>query len=253
MKRIVAPLLVALFVLSAMPVANAASGRAVNIDLAVSDISVSYPDSVNESLYKMFSSNYPIIGFNKPESLYVTDGVVGVEINLNIVIDNLGTVQSGFVDVEVLVLHNEYTRFELLNTSKATSPITGSSSGSVDILWTPYYSGNHTLLITVSNTNGDDDPSNNLKSRHMTIAHSYDNCVDMSAWTSTGDWIVNSDTFISQSNSFHIGNGQYSTYSPLTTSTLTSPVLNLADDTPTHNAAIGYSFFYTGAAGSGTR
>ena len=85
----------------------------------------------------MFSSNYPII--NKPESLYVTDGVVGVEINLNIVIDNLGTVQSGFVDVEVLVLHNEYTRFELLNTSKATSPITGSSSGSVDILWTPYY------------------------------------------------------------------------------------------------------------------
>ena len=251
MKRIVAPLLVALFVLSAMPVANAASGRAVNIDLAVSDISVSYPDSVNESLYKMFSSNYPIIGFNKPESLYVTDGVVGVEINLNIVIDNLGTVQSGFVDVEVLVLHNEYTRFELLNTSKATSPITGSSSGSVDILWTPYYSGNHTLLITVSNTNGDDDPSNNLKSRHMTIAHSYDNCVDMSAWTSTGDWIVNSDTFISQSNSFHIGNGQYSTYSPLTTSTLTSPVLNLADDTPTHNAAIGYSFFYTGAAGSG--
>ena len=79
------------------------------------------------------------------QKAYVTDGVVGVEINLNIVIDNLGTVQSGFVDVEVLVLHNEYTRFELLNTSKATSPITGSSSGSVDICGHPTILKPHAL------------------------------------------------------------------------------------------------------------
>ena len=66
--------------------------------------------------------------------LYVTDGVVGVELNLNIVIENLGTVQSGYVDVEIMVLHNEYTRFELLNTTRGMSPISGSSSSSLDVL-----------------------------------------------------------------------------------------------------------------------
>jgi hypothetical protein len=76
------------------------SGRSVNVDLDVKDISITYPDNTNRSLYQMFSSNYPIIGFDKSENLYVTDGVVGVEMNINIEIENLGTVQSGFVDVE---------------------------------------------------------------------------------------------------------------------------------------------------------
>ena len=234
-----------------MPVVTATSGRAVNVDLDVTDISITYPDSTNQSLYQMFSSNYPIPNFNKPEMLYVTDGVVGVEMNINIVIENLGTVQSGFVDVDVLVLHNEYSRFELLNTTKGMSPISGSSSSSMDILWTPYYSGNHTLVISVTNTLGDDDSSNNQQSRHMTVAYHYDNCVDMSQWTASGEWQVNSDAFISQSSSFHVGNGQFSTYSALTTSTLTSPTFNVADDVSGHNAAIGYSFFYTGGAGAG--
>ena len=251
MRRIVPIILIALLLPSLMPMANAATSRAVNIDLDITDISITYPDSVNQSLYQMFSSNYPIASFNKPENLYVTDGVIGVEMNINIVIENLGTVQSGFVDVDVFVLHNEYTRFELLNTSSGLSPIPGSSSASLDILWTPHYTGNHTLQIAVSNTNGDDDQSNNQHSRHLTIAYLYDNCVDMSQWTISGDWKVNSDAYISQSNSFHVGNGQFSTYSSSTTSTLTSPVFNVADDVNGHNAAIGYSFFYTGGAGAG--
>ena len=251
MKRIVSILLIALLAPTLLPMANATTGRAVNIDLDVGDISISYPDSVNQSLYQMFSSNYPITSFNKPANLYVTDGVVGVEMNINVVIDNIGTVQSGFVDIEVLVLHNEYTHFELLNDSKAISPIPGSSSGSADILWTPYYSGNHTLQIKVTNTNGDDDSTNNQQSRHMTVAYLYDNCIDMSQWTSTGEWSVNSDAYVSQSNSFHVGNGQFSTYSSSLTSTLTSPTFNVADDLTGHNDAIGYSFFYTGGGGSG--
>ena len=251
MRRIVPIILIALLLPSIMPMANAATGRAVNIDLDITDISITYPDSVNQSLYQMFSSNYPIVSFNKPENLYVTDGVLGVEMNINIMIENLGTVQSGYVDVDVFILHNEYTRFELLNTTTGLSSIPGSSSSSVDILWTPHYTGNHTLQITVSNTNGDDDQSNNQQSRHLTIAYLYDNCVDMSQWTTSGDWKVNSDAYISQSNSFHVGNGQFSTYTSSSTSTLTSPVFNVADDTNGHNAAIGYSFFYTGGAGTG--
>ena len=251
MSRIIPIVLIALLLPSFLPMTTATTGRAVNIDLDVADISITYPDSTNQSLYQMFSSNYPISSFNKPENLYVTDGVIGVEMNINIVIDNIGTVQSGFIDVVVLVLHNEYTRFELLNDTKTLSPISGSSSGSLDVLWTPYYSGNHTLQIIVSNTNGDDDTSNNQLSRHLTVAYLYDNCVDMSQWTSSGEWSVNSDAFISQSNSFHVGNGQLSTYSSSQSSVLTSPTFNLADDINNHNAAIGYSFFYTGGAGAG--
>ena len=251
MKRVAPILIIALLLSSCLPMTSGTSGRAVNVDLDVTDISITYPDSTNQSLYQMFSSNYPIPGFNKPEMLYVTDGVVGVEMNINIVIENLGTVQSGFVDVEILVLHNEYTRFELLNTTRGISPISGSSSASLDVLWTPYYSGNHTLSISVSNSVGDDDTSNNQQSRHMTVAYYYDNCVDLSQWTTTGEWKINSEAYISQSSAFHVGNGQYSTYSSMTTSTLTSPVFNMADDVSGHNAAIGYSFFYTGGAGSG--
>ena len=199
----------------------------------------------------MFSSNYPIPEFNKPENLYVTDGVVNVEMNINVVIENLGTAQSGFVDIELLVLHNEYARFELLNESRTLSPIAGTSSASIDVLWTPNYAGNHTLQITVSNTNGDDDVTNNQQTRHLTVAYLYDNCIDMSQWTTSGEWTVNSDAFISQSNSFHVGNGQFSTYSNSQISTLTSPTFNVADDVSGHNSAIGYSFFYTGGAGAG--
>ena len=251
MRPIIPIVLIALLIPSVSPMVVATSGRAVNIDLDVTDISMTYPDSVNNSLYKMFSSNYPIPEFNKPENLYVTDGVVNVEMNINVVIENLGTAQSGFVDVELLVLHNEYARFELLNESRTLSPISGTSSASIDVLWTPNYAGNHTLQITVSNTNGDDDVTNNQQTRHLTVAYLYDNCIDMSQWTTSGEWTVNSDAFISQSNSFHVGNGQFSTYSNSQISTLTSPTFNVADDVSGHNSAIGYSFFYTGGAGAG--
>ena len=251
MGRLLPVLIIALLLPSFPNAVSADSGRSVNVDLDVVDISISYPDNANRSLYEMFSSNYPIANFNKPESLYVTDGVIGVEMNLNIVVENLGTSQSGFIDIEVIVLHNEYTRFELLNTTRGMSPIAGSSSASIDILWTPYYSGNHTLAIEVSNAVGDDNQANNQQSRHLTVAYLYDNCVDLSQWTSTGDWKINSDVSISQNSAFHVGNGQFSTYSSSSTSTLTSPAFNVADDVSGHNSAIGYSFFYTGGAGSG--
>ena len=70
-----------------------------------------------------------------------------------------------------------------------------------------YYSGNHTLSISVSNSIGDDDTSNNQQSRHMTVAYYYDNCVDLSQWTTTGEWKTNSEAYISQSSAFHVGNG----------------------------------------------
>ena len=156
MRRLLPLLVLTLLIPSYTFVVIGDSGRSVNVDLDVDEISITYPDSTNRSLYQMFSSNYPIIGFDKSESLYVTDGVVGVEMNINIEIKNLGTVQSGYVDVVVMVLHNEYTRFELLNTTRGMSPIPGSSSSSIDILWTPYYSGNHTFCLLYTSDAADE-------------------------------------------------------------------------------------------------
>ena len=251
MKKFVQFFIVALLLSHCIPVTSGSGVKANNIDLYVNEISMKYPDPVNESLYKMFSSNHPITNFDRPANLYVTDGVIGVETEINVSIGNIGTSVSGTVDVQVLVLHNEYKRFELLNTTVTTNPIQPSSNQYILIRWTPYYSGNHTITAHVNNTIGDDNIGNNQLSRHLTIAKIYDNCIDISQWSVSGEWRSSSDAFVSQSSAFHIGNGQFSNYSPLQTSTLTSPILNLADDLSNHNAAIGYSFFYTGGLGPG--
>lgn len=251
MKKCVQFFIVALLLSHCIPATSGSGVKANNIDLYVEQISMNYPDPANESLYKMFSSNHPIANFDRPANLYVTDGVVGVESEINVSIGNIGTSVSGSVDVQILILHNEYKRFELLNTTVASNPIQPSSSQFILVRWTPYYSGNHTIIASVTNTIGDDDNANNQLSRHLTVARIYDNCVDISQWSVSGEWSTSSDAFVSQSSAFHMGNGQFSSYSPLQTSTLTSPVLNLADDLINHNAAIGYSFFYTGGIGSG--
>ena len=49
--------------------------RATGIDLSVSDISYSYPNFADQQKYQMFSSNYPIFSFNRPELLFVVDAV----------------------------------------------------------------------------------------------------------------------------------------------------------------------------------
>ena len=75
--RKIAAIILAILILPSLVQADSTSGRAVNVDLTVGDISITYQDSTNRSKYQMFSSNYPIVGFNKPQNLYVTDGVLG--------------------------------------------------------------------------------------------------------------------------------------------------------------------------------
>ena len=94
---------------------NQTSGRASGIDIKVDSVSLSYTNSGDESKYRMFSSNYPIFGFNRPAELYTVDTVAGVPINLQVSISNSGTTDSGNFPVRVKVLHNDYERFELFN------------------------------------------------------------------------------------------------------------------------------------------
>ena len=57
MSRVVPLALITLLLSSCLPMVTATNGRAVNVDLDVTDISITYPDSTNQSLYQMFSSN----------------------------------------------------------------------------------------------------------------------------------------------------------------------------------------------------
>ena len=45
------------------------------VDLTATDISITYSNPSDESQYKMFSSNHPIIGFDRPKDLYAVDTV----------------------------------------------------------------------------------------------------------------------------------------------------------------------------------
>ena len=67
------------------------SARATGVDLSVTNSSYSYANSGDEDKYRMFSSNFPILGFDKPYELYVVDTMVNVPISANIVVKNFGT------------------------------------------------------------------------------------------------------------------------------------------------------------------
>ena len=72
---------------------NSAS-RSTNIDISVTDISFSYTSTVDSDKYKMFSSNYPILNFNRPEQLFVIDAMVNVPIEIQVTVNNFGTSSS---------------------------------------------------------------------------------------------------------------------------------------------------------------
>lgn len=228
---------------------EAASGRA-GVDVYVSDIDITYTNSADENKYRMFSSNYPISGFNRPENLFVTDGVLGVEMTVSITASNSGTSDSSSFTAEVVIFHDEYTEFELHNTSFTFPNVPASGSSTTSFAWTPDYSGNHTMEIRLQNVN-DDVYSNNIKSRHMTVVYHYDNCDDLSQWSQGTGWSSNSDAFISTGTACHVGNGQSSTYGSSWSTSLDMPSMNFADLATNPTRVIGLSFFYTGSIQSG--
>lgn len=223
-----------------------AEGRSAGVDLTVTDTSFAYTTPSDEGKFRMFSSNHPIPGFNRPASLFVIDAMVNVPIELSVTVTNLGTVASQRSDVRLIVLHDEYDRFEILNSTEPLNPVSGGSSGVVSFTVTPTYAGNHSLEVHVLQTTTDDNPSNDVYRNRMTVGAFYWNCDTLTNWTATGEWGLNSDTSISMGSSCHAGNGEGSTYGANTVSRLTTPMLDLSDGLRTGTRTMGLSFFYTG-------
>ena len=228
-----------------------AYGRATGVDVTISDVSFSYTTAGDEEQYRMFSSNYPVLGFNRPAELYVVDAVIDVPIQVDIMVENLGTAASGTIDVNLKVLHNEYALFEMVNVTVQMNSINGGNSNSVSQVFTPTYSGNHTLMVRSTSTILDDNPQNDQKIRSFTVASSYLNCDDLTGWSVGTQWGLSSDSALSMGSSCHVGNGQYSTYSDNLVTSLVTPVMDMSDAVSNPTRTNGLSFYYTGSVQTG--
>ena len=219
------------------------------VDVRVVSATVEYTDAVDESLYKMFSSNHPVAGFNRPAELFVIDAMVNSSATLTITVENTGTNPSGVIDINVRLLHNDYAYFEFANTTVQMASLAGSGSNTVEVDVTPTYSGNHTLSIAASSSISDDNPNNDVKTQSFTVGHTYFNCDSSSQWTLSSGWMFSQDvyTYMSQGQSCHAGNGQFSSYNNNQYAVMTTPIMDMSDALQNPSRTNGLSFFYTGS------
>ena len=223
------------------------SSPTTGVDVRVLGATVEYTNSADESKYKMFSSNHPIFGFDRPQELFVIDGMVNVSATLTVTVENLGTNPSGVIDVNVVLLHDEYTYFEISNSTVQMASLAGGTNNTVTVNILPSYAGNHTLQITSTSTVADDNPGNDVRNQPFTVGYDYFNCDSTTLWTLGSGWQISTDTSISQGRSCHAGNGQFSNYNNNALSSMTTPVMDLSDAIANPSRTSGLSFFYTGS------
>ncbi len=229
------------------PVMSNSPSNPTGVDVTVTGVTVAYTSSADAAKFKMFSSNHPIIGFNRPAELYVIDGMLNVSSTLTITVENIGVASSGVIDINVLLLHNEYTYFEFVNSSVQMSTLGGGDSNTASVSITPSYAGNHTLVVRATSTVSDDVPANDALSEGFTVGYDYFNCDSSTAWTFGSGWGMSTDTSISQGRSCHAGNGQSSSYNNNMLASLTTPIMDLSDAISNPSRTNGLSFFYTGS------
>jgi len=225
------------------------SSKNSGVDLTATDVSIRYSNPSDESQYKMFSSNHPILGFDRPENLYVVDTVNSTPMDIEVTVRNEGSTASGIITVQMLILHNEYERFELANRTVTMNSLASNGQGTATF-HNVYvnYSGNHTLVVTPSFQGVDDNPTNDALNRHYTVAHYYFTCTSLVGWNAGTYWGTNTDTALSMGQSCHIGQGQSGAYTNNLQTSLMTPIWDMSDIVPNPTRTNGLTFFYTGSA-----
>ncbi|MBR68600.1 MAG: hypothetical protein CMA86_03715 [Euryarchaeota archaeon] len=218
------------------------------VDVTVEGYTVAYTNNADADSYRMFSSNDPGIFFNRPAELYVIDGMVNVSVTITATVENIGTASSGVIDVRVVLLHNEYSSFEIVNQTVQMASLNGGSSNTASVNIVPSYAGNHTIVVSATSTVSDDVPSNDAYSKGFTVGYAYFNCDSSAAWSFGSGWSMSTDTSISKGLSCHVGNGQFSSYTNNMQASLTTPIMDLSDAINNPTRTNGLSFFYTGSA-----
>ena len=219
------------------------------VDLTATDVSISYSNPSDESQYKMFSSNHPILGFDRPKNLYVVDSVNATPMDIEVTVRNDGSTASGIITVNLLILHNEYERFELANRSVTMNSLASSGQGTATF-YNVYvnYSGNHSLVITPTFQGIDYDNSNDVLNRHYTVAAMYFTCTSLVGWNAGPYWGTSTDTALSMGQSCHIGQGQSGNYGNNLQTDLMTPIMDMSDIVTNPTRTNGLTFFYTGSA-----
>lgn len=227
----------------------APSSKSSGVDLSATDVSIRYSYPSDESQYKMFSSNHPIIGFDRPKNLYVVDSVNSTPMDIEVTVRNDGSVASGIITVNLLILHNEYERFELANRSVTMNSLASNGQGTATF-YDVYvnYSGNHSLVITPSFQGVDDDSTNDVLNRHYTVATMYFTCTSLVGWNAGTYWGTNTDTALSMGQSCHVGQGQTGNYANNLQTDLMTPIMDMSDIVANPTRTNGLTFFYTGSA-----
>ena len=199
-----ATLLVTLLLVSLIPSVHATQGRA-GPDIVPTSAYVSYVSSTDHSNHAALSSQDPsAIGLGRSADLWIIDGMLGLQQEIEVTVENQGDSAAGSFDVDVEILHDEYTDFILHSYRGTVSSLGAGSSSTVTTTWTPDYSGNHTIRVTSLLAN-DANPNNDMGTRSLTIGNLYERAEAAGSWALGNNWYVSDEASLSGSNSFHVG------------------------------------------------
>ena len=246
-----ASLLVFLLLFSIIPATQATQGRS-GPDITPTAAVVSYVSSTDHSNHAALSSQDPSsIGMNRPPNLWIVDGMLGLSQRIEVTVENQGNSAAGSFDVDIEILHDEYTDFVLHSYRGAVNSLAAGSSASITTTWTPDYSGNHPIRIT-SLLSNDADTNNDVGTRSLTIGNLYDRAEASGTWTLGNNWYVSDEASLSGSFSFHVGGATSSSnYGNNWDTSLISAIMDTSDAHPSPTRGIGLGFFYTGSSWSG--
>jgi len=246
-----ATLLVTLLLVSLIPTVHATQGRA-GPDIAPTSAYVSYVSSTDHSNHAALSSQDPsAIGLGRSADLWIIDGMLGLPQEIEVTVENLGDSAAGSFDVDVEILHDEYSDFILHSYRGTVSSLAAGSSSTVTTTWTPDYSGNHTIRVT-SLLSNDANTNNDIGTRSLTIGNLYERAEAAGSWALGNNWYVSDEASLSSSNSFHVGGSTSSSnYGNNWDTSLTSATMDTSDAHPSPTRGIGVGFFYTGEALTG--
>ena len=246
-----ATLMVSLLLVSLLPTAHATQGRA-GPDIVPTSAYVTYVSNTDHSNHAVLSSQDPsAIGLGRSADLWIIDGMLGLQQQIEVTVENMGDSAAGSFDVDVEILHDEYSDFILHSYRGTISSLAAGSSSTLSTIWTPDYSGNHTIRVT-SLLSNDANTNNDVGTRSLTIGNVYDRAEAAGTWTLGNNWYVSNEASLSGSNSFHVGGSTSSSnYGNNWDTSLTSATMDTSDAHPSPTRGIGVGFFYTGEALNG--
>ncbi|PHS56161.1 MAG: hypothetical protein COB03_07845, partial [Alteromonas sp.] len=177
--------------------------------------------------------------------------MVNTSQRIEVVVENAGSAPSGQFNVQIVVEHDEYQNFILLDETVGVTNLAAGSTTTVSTTWTPKYGGNHTMWAETLHTN-DDNGGNDRLNRHLTIGMLYDRCETAAQWSMGAGWSLSSEASLSGSNTYHVGGATSSSnYGNNWNTYLESQILPTGDAHPSPTRGYGVGFFYTGDVLSG--